>query len=1028
MSSAAYQPVSLPNGLSTDDEEEFQDEPQADSINSRIEPLEMGNSEGSHHRHNTERQLLSQVNDETVWPHLALAVTTWLVCPVLVLGMVLAYRITDRVWPCTLFALHLTLALFKATCHLKELYQPKNTTAATTTGKDSFPTSSYSDNETAASEDGDEEDVTSDGVSRENTGIPPSKGFGYFCITSLPSLMDIVLFGGVYPIINAFFHDFFVDYDGTLVYDWTFYYHCAQAMMTAGWIVLACRLCFGGRMLLVRIPASTYYLTTTYFWCQSVPVLGPWFRACYYRVWIRIKIFFSTPPRPLACWKIFTWTNVVLSTLFLGCSIYSLVIHVAAMEEAPPDASLCDPLDNTECCLPFPSNFHTTKDPTTDTGYRVNLSADVLPSLRGRLPIDVDFLNRLDGFSTMGPMLFYMEGMKESHETYKKKHNSITQTQAGVTRLRGHQEIELSITPYSTTLLLDVEAKALVPHSAEIDYLDPLKPLVMVFPAKPLKHNTHYAVAVINATDASGNRLPPTPGMVELWEGNSGRKVLYETVILKALERATSSSSKAHDTDWGGPFGSFSRKKDPGALQLLFDFRTISEKSQLGPVRAVRDGALNQIKQSNWNWDDHSRLVRQVDGDCKDPGYPLARTIHGEVDVPWFLSGFGQGFRGVTLDASAVETGVAKTIGKAKFVVYVPCSLKNKALNQIDGNAQPLSALLEYGHGLFNSRDEAADDFMIKMADRNGFVLTAMDWRGMSKFDYPLILQTMLSKPSNFESIRDNLIQGYTNKYAFQHFSQNGMLEREWFQFSNSDSSKVFSIPQDIVAKPISNQTQGEASLPSLFYGISQGGILGAGYVALSGATGLITRGALNVPGTSFSLILSRSLQFLGYDIALLRNFYNNRDVRIFLSLAQMCWDSVEGAGVLGQPVQEPIPPILLQAGLGDPIVSTLSAERLARALDASILPHNPRAPIFGLPSQSADKVQKAVLTEFKYQEEYDDLPLDDELTKQHWNNVHLCTRLEPVLQEQLDTFLMQGKFSDPCETPEMCVKKRAEC
>ena len=41
--------------------------------------------------------------------------------------------------------------------------------------------------------------------------------------------------------------------------------------------------------------------------------------------------------------------------------------------------------------------------------------------------IQPTFLNRLDGFSTMGPFLFYIDGLKESHE-------------AGNTQLKGLNE------------------------------------------------------------------------------------------------------------------------------------------------------------------------------------------------------------------------------------------------------------------------------------------------------------------------------------------------------------------------------------------------------------------------------------------------------------------------------------------------------------------------------------------------------------------------------------------------------------
>ena len=59
-----------------------------------------------------------------------------------------------------------------------------------------------------------------------------------------------------------------------------------------------------------------------------------------------------------------------------------------------------------------------------------------------------------------------------------------------------------------------VDSHYLLPHTAEIDYL--LPPLVMVFPSSPSRHNTYYALAVVNARDVHEHRLPHTPGMQSL--------------------------------------------------------------------------------------------------------------------------------------------------------------------------------------------------------------------------------------------------------------------------------------------------------------------------------------------------------------------------------------------------------------------------------------------------------------------------------------------------------------------------------
>ncbi|CAB9513873.1 expressed unknown protein [Seminavis robusta] len=1068
MDSAAYQPVlGSTNALVMEEDqdmgEQFHDEPS--NTHNRVEPLELGEIDDT----TTIIRTTTSMDDAMVWPHISLAVTIWFVVPVLAAGMVLAFSISGRIWTCVLFSLHMTLSLFKARWHNHELIQldKLNYNSNDNNNKkqdDQF--TNYQDDD--AHEYGEDANgYNSQQQQGRHYHHPPSKGLVYFWMTSLPSLMDIVLFGLVYPAIAVGFRPFFVESDGTVVIEWTHHWRTLTVATTIGWIIFTCRVLVGARMLLHSIPASTYYLTTTYYTCTSIPLLGTCVRCGNLQIWRRIKRCFRAPPRPRICWQIMTFVLTLSSTCFLGWTIFSLIVHFGPFEPAQPQDStthntLCNPLDTTECSFPFPSMHHLKVDTTTETGYRVNLHPDTFPTLKGRIPLSPEFLNSLDGFSTAGPLLFYLEGMKESHEEYLQQvqQNELLKTQPkpGVTRLRGHEELDWSITPYSTTLLLDVDARELVPHSAEIDYLDPQRPLVMVYPAAPLKHKTHYALAVINATDANGQRLPPTPGMMDLFQQQQGdgNKQLdrIKHKVLPALEGATHSTVSANDHkhDWGGPFGSYLRSRDPGSLQLLFDFVTASKTTQIGPVRAVRDATLQYIDKEwdqPWKLDNHVRAIRIVEGTCRDSTYPLARTIHGELDVPWFMTGFGPGQRDATLDAAAVQSGVPTTIGKAKFVVHIPCSLKESALshtttpaNKINKNAtaQPLRAVMEFGHGLFFNRQESGESFLIQMAHENGYIITAMDWRGMSQYDYPLVLRTMLAKPSLFESIRDNIIQGYANKFALQHFTRHGMLELPWFQFSHEhdDSEGVAThvIPQSFDPLEDPNLPKGEGTtdgfIPSVFYGISQGGILGAGYLSLSGPTGLIARGALGVPGTPFSLILSRSLQFVGYDLALLLNFYNNRHVRIFLSLAQMCWDSVEASGVLGLPLDEPVPPAILQAGLGDPIVPSLAAERLARAMDAKILPHNPRGPLYGIPqAQAADANQpgpRTALTEMLYQKDYEALPVDDEL-KSKGGRVHLCVRLEPVLQHQLNVFFQSGRTIDPCATNKTaCVREKAIC
>ena len=212
-----------------------------------------------------------------------------------------------------------------------------------------------------------------------------------------------------------------------------------------------------------------------------------------------------------------------------------------------------------------------------------------------------------------------------------------------------------------------------------------------------------------------------------------------------------------------------------------------------------------------------------------------------------------------------------------------------------------------------------------------------------------------------------------------------------------------------------------------ILYGISQGGILGAGYAALLGSSDIIDRSILGVPGTPISFILSRSGDFSIYNKIMLFNFYNNRHIRIYLSLFQMAFDSVGASGHLaGLPFDENIPRVLIQAGIGDSEVSYISAEILARAFGAVRLPNSPKK-IYGVPEREAadndSEGPKSVLTEILYQKEADSLPQTNIIPPS--NNVHFCVRQDLALRSQITDFINSAKITNPCVT-DQCIRHAA--
>ncbi|KAI2497346.1 hypothetical protein MHU86_17166 [Fragilaria crotonensis] len=845
--------------------------------------------------------------------------------PSLVGAVFMVYELTGRIWPAFPFSVHLTLGLWELCSKIP------------------------SDDDT----------------------IPgPS-----LCRRCFSAILDTVLFFKVYPaILDVLIHNLLTDFDGTVVTEYVHYDAAARLLRFMGWTIGVSRL---------ALETCSFVVIGYHQLCgmhgtehqQEVRMCN----SCIGRDALRWSELDRSRLRRTLRW--ITHVLFLVSLILLFWSTTSILVHWGTWSAPSVSSRMCDPLDTTECILPFPSMEFMVPDNTTDTGWRVNIHPDVLPRLKGRIKLHPAFLNELDGFSTMAPILFYLEGLKEAQENGNNRG-----------RLQGPQHIANSLTPASITALIDVGNMTLVPHSAEIDYLDTTHPLVMVFPSKPLRHNTHYALAVLGARDAQGELLPPSPGM-DLFlsdeNKNSPRRIRYRDKVRPALEVAA---------PWS--------RTEP--IQLVFDFQTISEKSQLGVVRGVRDATLMEIEAEDWDWNEHVDVIRIDESDCSRADDLVARTIHAKLDVPWFLREFGKGHRASVMDKEAVLDGKARILGNAHFVVHVPCSVRASALHR--GENASLRAFVDFGHGLFYSRAEASWETLLRMANKNGYIVMAMDWRGMSRYDLLVVVKTLMSKPSLFQAVRDNLIQGYANKIALQHFSMHGMLTLDWMSF---DKNPI----------PLHNDQQPS----SIFYGISQGGILGAGYTTLLGSTKLLDRAILGVPGTPFALVLSRSMDFAGYDAIMLLNFYNNRHVRIFLSFAQMLWDSCEGAGLLAPPLQEGVPRILIQAGLGDTVVPTIAAEALSRALGAVILPNNPRREIYDIKTEPAAEGEslgpRVTLTELLFKKENASLPVSDDYSMVNDNEVHWCVREDTAMIEQIEEFINSGRIIDVCKN-DRCVRE----
>ena len=325
---------------------------------------------------------------------LSISITAIFVVPTLLLCIHALYVFSGRLWGIWPIVLHIQLRLSNATFYIQAM------TTTTTNNK-------------------------------------PVKNCNWLRITcSILTCIELLLFGSVYPqIANGVIQALFTDYDGTIVYEWVRAVKLLSVIQALGYVICGLRLAVGIPTLLIR---------TIQYWSPN------------HRQW---RPTFWTPhtgenTHQLVP-KTFQGANRLVWALNLFC-LLSALSHFGpwpmwTIGSIPNGHSICDPLDTTECALPFPSFRHMRPDTTTPTGWRVDLKG--LPALRGGIPFHPKFLSELDGFSTMAPILFYMDGLKEAHEHGNNR-----------VALQGPDRIEYSVTDTSITFLINVDNATLVPH------------------------------------------------------------------------------------------------------------------------------------------------------------------------------------------------------------------------------------------------------------------------------------------------------------------------------------------------------------------------------------------------------------------------------------------------------------------------------------------------------------------------------------------------------------------------------------
>ncbi|KAH3760200.1 LigA protein [Pelomyxa schiedti] len=512
---------------------------------------------------------------------------------------------------------------------------------------------------------------------------------------------------------------------------------------------------------------------------------------------------------------------------------------------------------------------------------------------------------------------------------------------------------EYYLNPDARTVLIDTTTGSRVAHWVELDGMDQKSPLLIIQPAQTLHHGTRYIIGIRGLLSNSGEPIPRAPHFNAVVSNQTGEESEYfYSQIFGYLE----------GDGW---------KLEE--VLLSWDFVTISEEYSLGRAKLMLAASAPYYGSIQYH-------VEHVDiHNCDSNSSFTAKSIWGYFYAPMFVTDNRGGRLLSRPGAQTIQT--LQELLKVQFLIEVPCSLI------LDPSP---SFTMQYGHRMFRDRSEIQLSWIRELANKNKWVTYAVDWYGSSRLDLLVLWNVLFNDPDNFVSIPECTQQGFINANLMAHLMTNEMLTEPELQVSGIsliDPSKFG------------------------FYGNSEGGILGGAYIALSD---MLERGITNVAGSPFALWLPRSSSFSFFNTIMINFlFYNQRDIRLMLSLFQILWDAGEVGGWLNALDK----PLLIQAALNDPSVSNYATQFYSRSVNATLISPASQAvwPLLESdPSCCPPPNNGAWLVEWQY-DNVPALPDSSAPPPDGAPKVNDCPQQEPEGQQQAAEFLETGNVVQFC-------------
>ncbi len=576
-------------------------------------------------------------------------------------------------------------------------------------------------------------------------------------------------------------------------------------------------------------------------------------------------------------------------------------------------ADRCDPISapGEQCLFPYPNDFYTRADASTETGLRLDLKEASMPTNAGGTPVDPTEINTSDGFSPGAPIVLRVPGMDTPAAFAQTDPVAITDMGESFNAKQPIVVID-TVTGKRQLIWSELDSNASAPGETDL----------LIHFGKNLQDGHRYVVALRKMKDAAGEPVDAPAGF-QLFRDR------VPTGIDAIEDRRDHFEQIFGELDEAG----IGRR----SLYMAWDFTVASTENITSRMLSMRDQAFADLG-------DTDLTDGGVDGtspqfnvtavtDYPTPagrGVEDIRQIEGTVRVPCFMTDpDGAGGPGQPCDPGSVLNldGNGDPVQNGFYDARFGCNIPRSAVTETSPGVFELSSEAPfrtslYGHGLFGEYKEALRSQNVRqLGDENGVIICAADWIGMADEDVVPVAIPALSDMSNFKPLPDRLQQGFLDFLYLGRamIHPDGFADDPAFQFAGDS--------------PI------DTTKPLFYYGNSQGGIAGG---ALTAVATDFTRSVLYVPGMNYSTLLTRSIDFEDYSLILYPSYPDESDRPLLLTLIQSMWDRGEPNGYANHMTTDPLPgtpahKVLILMAYGDHQVANVQTEVEARTIGAPL-------------------------------------------------------------------------------------------